>query len=190
MIGQLTATEVDTLVEVATASIRHAVLDHVAWRPVPGDFPPVLREPAAAFVTLHRDGRLKGCVGTLSAVDPLVVTVADRARAAALDDPRFRPVEPDDVAHLEVEVSVLTGSTPVEVSGYDDLVRTVRPGVDGVTVEAGPHRATLLPAVWDDVPTAAAFLGALWRKAGLEPGEWPRTVRVSRYSDAARALPR
>ncbi|MEI8240376.1 MAG: AmmeMemoRadiSam system protein A [Actinomycetota bacterium] len=182
MTATLTATELHTLVDVATRSVEYAVHIHHGWHPDPHEYPTSLQEPGAAFVTLRLDGRLRGCIGQLVAAEPLVNCVADRARAAALDDPRFPPVTAGELAFLEVEVSVLGKPERFDVADYDDLLRTVRPGVDGLVVEAGSHRATLLPAVWDDLPMPIEFVEALWRKAGLRPGDWPNGIRMSRYT--------
>jgi AmmeMemoRadiSam system protein A len=182
MTATLTATELHTLVDVATRSVEYAVHVRHGWHPNPDQYSPGLQQPGAAFVTLRRDGRLRGCIGQLVSAEPLVNCVADRARAAALDDPRFPPVTPAELPFLEVEVSVLSDPEPFDVGGYDDLLRTVRPGADGLVVEAGSHRATLLPAVWDDLPSPTEFVEALWRKAGLRPGEWPNGIRMSSYT--------
>lgn len=177
-----TRAELTTLVGVAERAIHLAVARERIWRPDPQDYPPSLRQPGAAFVTLRRHGRLLGCVGVLAAVDPLVVTVADRARAAAFDDPRFPGITRDDLPHLDVTVSVLSALDPVGAHDYLELLDAVRPRVDGLLVEAGSHRATLLPSVWNDLPDVGEFVGALWHKAGLEPGTWPPGIRVSRYT--------
>jgi uncharacterized protein len=181
MSGYLAQEEMDVLVAVAERAVWEAVVNHARWHPSPTAYSPALRAPGAAFVTLHRSGRLAGCVGVLSTPEPLVTTVADRARAAALDDPRFQPVSPGDLPHIDVDVSVLTPSEPLPVTDHDALLAAVRPGVDGLTVQAGLHRATMLPTVWDDLSTPAEFVGALWRKAGLYPGEWPPGIQVWRY---------
>lgn len=180
--GLLSDGELAMLIGVAERAVHLAVARERIWRPDPQDYPPALRRPGAAFVTLRRHGRLLGCVGTLAAVDPLVVTVADRARAAAFDDPRFPGISRGDLPELDVSVSVLSELEPLEPHDYLDLLRTVRPGLDGLLVEAGSHRATLLPAVWHDLPEAGTFVGALWHKAGLEPGTWPAGIRVCRYT--------
>lgn len=174
--------ELTTLVDIAERSVRLAVLDGRRWLPDAADYAPELRRPAAAFVTLRRHGRLLGCVGTMSAVEPLVTTVADRARAAAFDDPRFAGITADDLPHLDVSVSVLSPMERLPARDYDELLAVVRPGVDGILVEAGGHRATLLPSVWDELPSSDEFLDALWRKAWLAPREWPPGIRISRYT--------
>ncbi|MBI4935484.1 MAG: AmmeMemoRadiSam system protein A [Actinobacteria bacterium] len=181
MTEPLTDEELDILVAVAERSVWEVVAHHRPWRPVADGYPPALRAPGAAFVSLHRDGRLAGCIGVLTTDVPLVVTVADRASAAAVNDPRFRPVDPLDLPRLDVEVSVLTPSVPLPVESYAELLSTVRPGVDGITVHAGRHRATMLPTVWNDLIAPADFIAAVWRKAGLTPGDWPRGIEVQRY---------
>lgn len=181
MNAALTPAELDTLGQVAIRAVRSSVIEHRRWQPDPTECTQPLRAPGAAFVTLRRDGRLRGCIGSLEATQPLVVCVADRARAAALDDPRFAPVTPDELIDIEVEVSVLSEPESMDVHSYDELLRTVQPGVDGLIVELGSRRATLLPSVWDDLPDPDGFIAALWRKAGLQPRAWTRDTRVRRY---------
>ncbi len=182
----------DTLLDVAERSLTLAVVEGRAWVPDPQEYAPPLRRPGAAFVTLELDGRLRGCIGTLAAVEPLVVTVADRARAAALHDPRFPPVEIAEVPRLDVAVSVLSPMEPLPVRGWDELRAAVRPGVDGLLIEAGHHAATFLPSVWEQLPDATRFLDHLWLKAGLTPRSWPPGMAVWRYTAqyARRSHPR
>ena len=68
------------------------------------------------------------------------------------------------------------------MNGVDELVAAIRPGVDGVVIEADRHHATFLPAVWDDLPHPQEFVDALWRKAGMTPGTWPDHAVASRYT--------
>ena len=164
----LTPDELGQLVEIAERSIHQAVLGR-QWHPDPIAYSARLRQPGAVFVTLRQHHRLRGCVGTLTATEPLVMAVADRAKAAAFDDPRFPGVRLGDLADLEV-------------NGVDELVAAIRPGVDGVVIEADRHHATFLPAVWDDLPHPQEFVDALWRKAGMTPGTWPDHAVASRYT--------
>lgn len=178
----LTDAELDLLVEVAEQSVHQAVHEHARWQPDTATYPPALRRPGAAFVTLERNARLLGCIGTLSADRPLVDTVADRARAAALSDPRVGPVRDSDLPWLSVSVSVLSPLRPMGVAGYDELVAALRPFVDGLVIDSHRYRATFLPAVWDTLPEAADFVAALWRKAGIAPHTWPSGAHASRYT--------
>lgn len=141
-----------------------------------------LDAPGATFVTLKRDGRLRGCIGSLEARRPLREDCADRARAAALNDPRFRPLTRDEYEGLEVEVSVLSPAEPIVFTSEDDALAQLRPGIDGVLLEIGRHRATFLPQVWNQLPEPRQFLAALKRKAGLSEGFWDESICLSRYT--------
>ncbi len=143
---------------------------------------PVLRRPGAAFVTLLRGDRLLGCVGSLRAVEPLALAVHRAALQAAFADPRLPAVTADDFSVMTIKVSVLSEPVAMDVESYGALREAVRVGVDGLVVDAPGHRATLLPSVWEQCPDADTFLGALWAKAGLRPGAWPRGLRVDRYT--------
>jgi len=128
--------------------------------------------PAATFVTLTRGGDLRGCIGTIEPYRDLRADVAGNARAAALEDPRFMPLEPDELSDLEVEVSVLTHPEPLAHQGGADLLGKLRPGVDGVILRQGGRGATFLPQVWHQIPGPAEFLTHLCLKAGLRGNAW------------------
>ena len=136
---------------------------------------------AGVFVTLERDDRLLGCIGSLEPTDSLVMAVHRHAIAAAFADPRLPDVTYDDFVEMSIKVSVLSELEPVDASSRDELAGALRPGVDGVLVTAGRRRATLLPAVWEKVHDVDEFLDALWAKAALAPGSWPDGVSVQRY---------
>ena len=103
------------------------------------------------------------------------------AKALQAVAPRFQPVRPAELDGLAVEVSVLSPMEGFTVGGYDELVGALRPGVDGLLVEAGRHRATFLPAVWDELKDPADFVDALWRKAGMPSRSWPAGIATWRY---------
>ena len=133
--------------------------------------PSPLREPAGAFVTLHKSGELRGCVGQVEPRLPLYRAVMEIAVAAALTDPRFAPVRADELAELELEISVLS---PCRLISPDEI----RIGVHGLLITQGSLRGLLLPQVaverrW----SAERFLEETCRKAGLNPGAW-RSARL------------
>ena len=141
-----------------------------------------LEESRATFVSLHhRNGELRGCIGSLEPRRPLAEDVANNARAAAFHDPRFAPVERHELPELVFEVSVLGRLEPLPARDRDSVVAALRPGVDGLLLVSGMRRATFLPQVWSSVPTPEAFLAALERKAGLPGGDWPAGTRCWRY---------
>lgn len=129
--------------------------------------PPQLGEPGACFVTLLKDGQLRGCIGTLEAHQSLGQDIIDNARRAAFSDPRFAPVSETELARLTLEVSVLTEPVALEVADENSLLASLRPGEDGLIVEYGGRRATFLPSVWEQLPEPRQFVAALKRKAGL-----------------------
>ena len=143
-----------------------------------------LEEPGATFVTLERDGELRGCIGSLVAHRKLAVDVRENALAAAFRDPRFAPLTSRELEATTVEVSLLAPPAPFEVAGEDDLLSRLEPGVDGIVIELGARRATFLPQVWESLPDPRDFVGALKRKAGLPADFWSPEVRVSRYTVA------
>jgi AmmeMemoRadiSam system protein A len=143
--------------------------------------PAALVAPGASFVSLHRRGALRGCMGSLEARRPLAEDVAGNARAAAFLDPRFPPVEPEELSELELEISVLGPARPLPAASEAELVAALRPGVDGLVLREGGRRATYLPSVWTQLPDAAEFVRQLKRKAGLPPDHWSATLRFDRY---------
>ncbi len=173
--------ERQTLLAVAARSIRSG-LDHGApLSPDPADYPQPLRELRASFVTLTRGGALRGCIGHLEAIQPLVVDVAENAYAAAFRDGRFPPLAAGELEGLNVHISVLTPPVPLPCDSEADLVARLRPGVDGLILEEGRRRGTFLPSVWESLADPAAFVRHLKVKAGLSPAHWSPDIRVYRY---------
>jgi AmmeMemoRadiSam system protein A len=140
-----------------------------------GDQPPRLAsdraetfgQPRALFVTLRRDGQLRGCIGTLAPEGDLGRTVPRFALRAAFEDPRFPGLSPEELPGCTIEISVLTAPRPVEHP--EDIVV----GRDGLIIELGGRRGLLLPQVATEWGfDRATFLAELSRKAGLPPDAW------------------
>lgn len=150
--------------------------------------------PGASFVTLTVDGDLRGCVGGLAPHRSLVEGIRRHALAAAFDDPRFEALLPEQLPRLTVEVSLLSPLRPVACASEADLLRHLRPEVDGLVLEAQGRTATFLPQVWEGLPAPADFLAALKRKGGWSAHAWPADMRAWTYTaeawqDAPRAAP-
>lgn len=171
-----------TLLQVARAAIAHGLETGRAPDLDPRGYPPALRADGAAFVTLESGGDLRGCIGTLEACRPLVTDVAQNAFAAAFRDPRFPPLSPREAPGLDIHVSVLSRPEPLPVRDRADLLRRLRPGIDGLVLSDGARRATFLPSVWEQLPAAADFVDHLLRKGGWPPGYWNATMTVERYT--------
>jgi len=141
-----------------------------------------LRETGATFVTLKRDGQLRGCIGSLEARRALLDDLKHNARAAAFLDPRFRPVSLREFDEIKVEVSLLSDSVPIEFRDEADLIGQLVPDVDGLILEHGSHRGTFLPQVWESLPQPRDFLSQLKLKAGLPARFWHPDLRLARYT--------
>lgn len=126
-----------------------------------------LSQPSGVFVTLHRGGRLRGCIGYLEAMKPLLAAVQEMAVAAAFQDPRFPPLRQDELADLDVEISVLSPMFQIK------HIEEIQVGRDGIYLERDPCRGLLLPQVateygWD----RTTFLKQTCVKSGLPPDAW------------------
>lgn len=178
----LSAADRATLLEVARASIQHGLRRGRALTVNPADYPETLRPLRATFVTLEIGGQLRGCIGALTAYLPLVQDVATHAHAAAFKDPRFPELRPDEFPKLEVFISVLSPPEPMRFDSEEDLLAQMRPEVDGLILQFRQHRATFLPAVWENLPDPHVFLAQLKHKAGLPLDFWSPELRVERYT--------
>ncbi|MEO5362771.1 MAG: AmmeMemoRadiSam system protein B [Magnetococcus sp. DMHC-8] len=138
--------------------------------------------PGACFVTLTKQGQLRGCIGSLQAHRPLAVDVLENSLAAALHDPRFPPVTAGELAELQVEVSILTPAQPFPYTDGEDLLRRLQPGVHGVILSRGGRRATFLPQVWEQLPDPQQFLQHLCLKAGLGRDCWRDKPDIAVYT--------
>lgn len=132
--------------------------------------PDVLKEKRACFVTLNKNGMLRGCIGSLTPESPLYQGVMQNAVYAALQDPRFPPVQYQELSEITIEISVLTIPEQIEYKDQADLLKKI--DRKGVIISKGAHRATYLPQVWDQLPDPEEFISNLCRKAGLSPDYW------------------
>jgi AmmeMemoRadiSam system protein A len=169
------------LLGLARESIDYG-FDNQAPLPVRLDeLPAALAEPAATFTTLRLEGALRGCCGRLEAADPLATDVAHSAFTAAFRDPRFEPLRRGEFAAISLEVSVLSPIESMQVADEADLLGQLQPGVDGLVIAEGPHRATFLPKVWESLPEPQRFIAQLKLKCGLPQDYWSSRLEFRRY---------
>jgi AmmeMemoRadiSam system protein A len=142
---------------------------------------PYLAENGAAFVTLHYDKSLRGCIGSIIAHQSLLDNIIANARSAAFRDPRFVPLLENEFPHLTLEVSVLTQPEPLEYENYADLLKKVTPKVDGLILKHGAYQGTFLPQVWEELATPQEFLEHLSYKAGANPSIYEQHPIIYRY---------
>ncbi len=133
---------------------------------------PELRQHRGVFVTLRKQGMLRGCIGSLLGVEPLVEGVRRQTVNAALHDCRFSLLTVEELPQVQIEISVLTPPQPLAYFDGDDLISKLRPKIDGVIIKQGRTGATFLPQVWHELPEPQLFLNQLCRKAGLPGASW------------------
>jgi AmmeMemoRadiSam system protein A len=148
---------------------RRSIQDGLRGRSPEPETPdePALLEAAGAFVTLHSGGALRGCIGNFQTSTPLYRTVAEMSRSAAFQDPRFPPLQPEELERVDIEISALTPLRRIKDPAEVEV------GRHGLYIVKGFHRGVLLPQVatqygWDRI----RFLEETCRKAGLLPGAW------------------
>lgn len=143
-----------------------------------------LREPHGVFVTLTKHGELRGCIGHPLPTMPLIDALIDSAVSSATRDPRFQPLEPDELSDVEVEVSVLSKPEMMRVEDPSEYLNSIVIGRDGLIVEYGRYAGLLLPQVpvewgWDP----EEFLSNACMKAGLTPDAWlDKDVCIKKFS--------
>ena len=131
-----------------------------------------LKENRGIFVTLNKHQQLRGCIGNIEPIKSILDGVSDNAKNAAFHDPRFRPLSTDELDSVQIEVSILSRPEPLEYKDAQDLIKKLRPGIDGLIIRKQSRGATFLPQVWDQLKDPQDFLSHLCTKAGLSPDEW------------------
>jgi len=143
-----------------------------------------LTKKLGCFVTLTKSGKLRGCIGNIFPVHPLVQAVQQNALSAAFKDRRFPKLEEHELKDMRVEVSVLTQPVPLPFEDAEDLLRKLKPGVHGVVLSTKDgRRSTYLPQVWKQIPGKMQFLSRLCLKGKMPANAWrdPKVVRVETY---------
>ena len=125
------------------------------------------------FVTLYKNKQLRGCIGFPEPVFPLFEAIIKSARSAAFEDPRFPPLQKEELKHIKIEISVLTVPSLIEVKKSDDYLKKIKIGKDGLIIRSSLGSGLLLPQVateynWD----VKEFLGHLCEKAWLKQDAW------------------
>ncbi len=164
------------LLETARQSILFAINEEEF---IPYHIPPALLEIGASFVTLKINGELRGCIGSIYPIKPLILDVIDNAKNSAFQDPRFEPLTMDEIENIDVSVSVL--STPERINYKDerDLLSKIYPY--GIILVEKTRRAVYLPIVWEQLPDREIFLNSLKEKAGLPPRYFSKSLEAYKF---------
>ena len=141
-----------------------------------------LKTKRATFVTLQKNGELRGCIGMLEPIRPLAEDVAHNAFAAAFSDPRFPPLAELELDQLDIHISILGTPEAMTFDSEQDLIDQLRPGVDGLIMQEGHRRGPFLPSVWDSLTQPQAFVSHLKLKSGLPENYWSDDIQIQRYT--------
>ncbi|MCX7727545.1 MAG: AmmeMemoRadiSam system protein A, partial [Chitinispirillaceae bacterium] len=166
------------LLKIARESLEAAVNGKKYTPPEPTL--PKLKENSGCFVTLTKNGELRGCIGYIEPIKPLYIAVAENALNAALRDYRFPQVTPEELKSIKIEISVLTKPVPLPYKDEQDLLNKLVPGRDGVILSKDGHQSTYLPQVWEQLPDKRLFLEQLSLKGGMPKDGW-KTAEVKTY---------
>lgn len=167
---------------IAYDSIRHGLAHGAAMTVDLSALDAELQTRRATFVTLNKHGQLRGCIGILEPIRPLAEDVAHNAFAAAFSDPRFPPLQQNELDQLQIHISILGTPEEMTFASEEDLITQLRPGVDGLIMEEGSYRCTFLPSVWESLQDRREFLNHLKLKFGLPADHWSDSIRIKRYT--------
>ena len=182
--AQLAPGEHNVLLQTAARCLAHAC-QHKGKAPalsINGALPMTLSAQRATFVTLEKDKRLRGCIGSLKPYRPLLQDVVANAIKAGFADPRFAPLTLAELAGLDLSVSILSHFRPIEAATERALIEDLSPDRDGLVISDLGKSALFLPHVWAQIPDPRIFLSALRQKAGLPGDHWSPTFRAQRFS--------
>ncbi|MCK9491661.1 MAG: AmmeMemoRadiSam system protein A [Sulfurimonas sp.] len=142
---------------------------------------PQLSQKRASFVTLHKRGALRGCIGSIIAHRSLYDDIVSNTLMSAFRDSRFSPLKEDELSELSIEVSILSNPKEIEYSSYEELVKKITPNEDGLILEFDSYHGTFLPQVWQQLPKTKDFLEHLSFKAGADPSIYTQKPKILRY---------
>ena len=168
----LTDKEGEYLLNMARQTIERELFARKKPGKSDADMPVIFLERRGTFVTLTINGNLRGCIGHIIPQESLIRGIEINAINAAFQDPRFRPLTREEWEEVRIEISILTDPKRLVYSDSNDLLKRLRPGIDGVIIKKGLHQSTFLPQVWEQLPEKEEFLTHLCLKAGLEADAW------------------
>jgi AmmeMemoRadiSam system protein A len=128
---------------------------------------PDLTEPGAVFITITKDNQLRGCIGSIQRYRSLLDDIRENSKSAAFKDPRFSPLEPDELNEIKIEISILSASQPLNYQSVEELKTKIKPATDGIILTKDYHKAVFLPQVWEKLSRFDEFFESLCKKAGL-----------------------
>ena len=145
------------------------------------NYPAVLNEIGASFVTLEKRGNLRGCIGSIVAYRELIDDLISNAYMSAYKDPRFQPLRESEISEIEIKISLLSEPVEIDFTDEEDLLEKIVQNKDGIIISDLGKRAVYLPSVWEQLPDKRIFLYSLKQKAGLSPEHFSNTFKAYRF---------
>ncbi len=171
----------DALLRVVKIALDRAVNKNELFQPERDNFDNILFDKGASFVTLEKNGKLRGCIGSVVANKSIAVDLANNAYAAALNDNRFTPVMPDELKDISFSIALLTNFEEIQFNSIEDLLSKIKVNIDGLLIQDGERQGLFLPVVWEQIPDKQEFLTELKIKAGLSPSYWSDSIKIFRF---------
>jgi len=181
---RLSSDEQRLVLSMARARLRQIATGEASPEISEDKLSPAMQRDAACFVTLTKNGVLRGCIlDSFAPHEPLYKNVLRNVVLAATGDPRFPAVRPSEVDDIRIEISVLDHPHVLTFSDPDDLVSKLVPGRDGVILTTRYGKSTYLPQVWDDLTDPVQFLSSLCQKQGAPADCWrsDSTIKIEIY---------
>ncbi|MCH2206337.1 MAG: AmmeMemoRadiSam system protein B [Lentisphaerales bacterium] len=166
------------MLKLGRTSLEEKLLGNHPYQSGTIDVPNVM---AATFITLTKNGQLRGCIGSLEAHRKLREDIIENTYAAAFRDPRFPTLKANELKDISISISILSQPQVIQFESEQDLLTKLKPGFDGLILTEGNKRGTFLPSVWEELPSAQLFLKHLKEKAGLTADYWSDTIQIERY---------
>lgn len=163
-------------------TVRVVLKSHFDKSQVTINYPQIFDQFGASFVTLEKNGQLRGCIGSIIAHQPLINDIVINAKNAAIKDSRFKPLEFEELNEINISVSILTPPRRIDFSGEEDLLNKIEENADGIIIRDSGHQAVYLPSVWKDLPDKKEFLNSLKVKAGLRSDYFSETFEAYKFS--------
>lgn len=144
--------------------------------------PAIFNQLGACFVTLEKHGSLRGCIGSIIAYRSLMNDLIKNSQSSAFSDPRFQPLRKDEFDDLSINISLLSTPEEMHFENEADLLRQIKPFIDGIIIKERNYQAVYLPSVWEQLPDKTLFLNSLKVKAGLSENYFSQTFEAYRFT--------
>ena len=166
---------------IAKISLEKAVIKQKHYSPSRRSFPEDVFDKGASFITIYKNGELRGCIGSVLPTMSIAQNIADNTYSAALEDSRFSAITEDELPYLTYSISLLSGFEEIKYSNEADLLNQIQNNIDGIVIRDGDRQGVFLPSVWEQLPDKEEFFKQLKVKAGMNPEYWNNRIKVYRF---------